>query len=104
MDEVVRELQGGSPPAASVPEIVPVRLDTPIRFALAELTSDGTTVDDAVRAAIIEASARRTEQRVGDATDTDAETHEEWVARQAAAAPRGPDVHAQGDASQRGAC
>ncbi|MGI8305725.1 hypothetical protein [Saccharopolyspora hattusasensis] len=40
-----------------------------------------------MRAAIIETSARRAEQRAGDATDTEAETYEEWVTRQAAAAP-----------------
>ncbi|WP_190813060.1 hypothetical protein [Saccharopolyspora pogona] len=87
MSEVVRELRSGSPTDVSVPWNIPVRLDDTARRALADLTSDGMSVSEAVRTAIIETSARHAEQRAGDATDTEAETYEEWVTRQAAAAP-----------------
>ncbi|SDZ34177.1 hypothetical protein SAMN05216215_106148 [Saccharopolyspora shandongensis] len=88
MGEGTWDSQAGSPSAASAPEIIPVHLDLPTRFALAALTSDGTTVSDAVRAAIIEAGARRAEQRLSDkARASTSETLEEWARRQAAVAP-----------------
>jgi hypothetical protein len=102
MEEEAWESLGGSPPEASVPEIVPVRLDTPTRFALEELTADGTTVDDAVRETIIDASARLAQQRRAaqprtkparakqsphDEMSGETETCQEKIARQVAAAP-----------------
>lgn len=45
-------------------EMIAVRPDEATRLALAELTSDGTKVSDAVRAAIIEAAAKHAKQRL----------------------------------------
>ena len=47
-------------------EMIAVRPDEATRSALVELTSDGTTVSDAVRSAIIEAGARHAKQRLRD--------------------------------------
>ena len=47
-------------------EMIAVRPDEATRLALAELTSDGTKVSDAVRSAIIEAGARHARHRLRD--------------------------------------
>lgn len=57
-------------------DMIAVRPDEATRLALDELTADGTTASDAVRAAIIEAGARHVRQRLRDevaalATDAD---------------------------------
>lgn len=92
MGDETWDTQAGSPPDRPAPEIVPVHLDPPTRFALGELTSDGRSVDDAVRAAIIEAGARHAEERraaehPGRKSATKSESLEDWVARQVATAP-----------------
>ena len=51
---------------SSMPEMIAVRPDEATRMALAELTSDGTKVSDAVRTAIIDAAARHAKQRLRD--------------------------------------
>ncbi|TDD35804.1 hypothetical protein E1288_42670 [Saccharopolyspora elongata] len=70
-----------------VPKNISIRLDDAMCEALAELTSDGMTISEIVRTAIIEAAVRRAGQRLNEKTSSEAETYEEWVARQAAQAP-----------------
>lgn len=47
-----------------VTEMIAVRPDADTRRALTELTADGTTVSEAVRAALIEAGARHAKERL----------------------------------------
>lgn len=76
----------------SAPKTIFVQLDATTWFALQKLTTDGTNIDDAVRAAIFEASARRVEERHASenaalgATSKSNDFHA-WVAQRAAAAP-----------------
>lgn len=65
-----------------------IDLDALSSAALQVLTSDGTSVADAVRAAIVEAAERYPESPVHDSSDRrSGETYREWIARQVAAAP-----------------
>lgn len=49
-----------------VMSIITVRIDDETQRALDELTSDGTTVSDAVRAALVDAATRHAKHRLSD--------------------------------------
>jgi hypothetical protein len=71
-----------------VAEQIIIDLDAISSAALRVLTSNGTSVDDAVRAAVIEAAERYPEPPAHDRSDRRrGETYAEWIARQVAAAP-----------------
>lgn len=64
-----------------------VDLDRASHAALRVLTADGTSVDDAVRAAITEAGERFPEPPVHEGLPMENPAYEEWIAAQVAAAP-----------------
>lgn len=70
-------------------EVITVDLDALSSAALRALTSDGTSVTDAVRAALTEAATRYPEPPMYDSRDKrDDENYSHWIARQVSTAPR----------------
>ena len=71
-----------------MPDQIVIDLDALSSAALRVLTSNGTSVADAIRAAVIEAAERYPEPPAHDSSDRrSGETYAEWIARQVAAAP-----------------